>query len=350
MFAILHLTQHAYLDHHNHVRRTLMPNSSNKRIHLDGGRPAGASTGAPGWLGPVLVLSSAVLFSFSGVLTKAIDAGSWTILGWRGVIGGAGIAAYVWFRKRGEPVRDVFRLGRDGWILATVGGIGSITFIFAFKNTFVANVSVIYAVIPFVAALLERIILGESIRRRTLGAATVSIIGVVIIVGGSLGSPNLDGDVVAIAMVFLNALYMVLIRTYTDADPVLAGAASGPMLFAVGWFFADLADVTGRDAVLLVLFGLVFAGATVLWIEGTKLIPAAESGLLGSVETPIAIAMAWIILSETPPIASIIGAAVVLVTVLFHARSDIASAQAARTARSLLASELPTQASPPTDQ
>ena len=101
-------------------------------------------------------------------------------------------------------------------------------------------------------------------------------------------------------MVFLNALYMVLIRTYTDADPVLAGAASGSMLFAAGWLFADLADVSARDATLLVIFGLVFAGATVLWIEGTKLSPAAESGLLGSAETPIAIAMAWIILSETP--------------------------------------------------
>ena len=281
-------------------------------------------------LGPALVLASAVLFSFSGVLTKAIDAGSWTILGWRGVIGGVCIAAYVWIRNRDQPAREVFRLGWHGWLLATVGGIGSITFIFAFKNTFVANVSVIYATIPFIAALLERIILGESIRRRTLGAATASIIGVVIIVGGSLGSPNLNGDAVAIAMVFLNALYMVLIRTYTDTNPVLAGAASGPMLFAAGWIFADLGDVTRGDAILLVLFGLVFAGASVLWIEGTKLIPAAESGLLGSAETPIAIAMAWIILSEAPPPASIVGATIVLATILIHARPEIKLMRTAR--------------------
>lgn len=286
-----------------------------------------AEASAPRWVGPALVLGSAVLFSFSGVLTKAIDAGSWTILGWRGVIGGAGIAAYVWFRSRHRRTREVFRLGPHGWLLATVGGIGSITFIFAFKNTFVANVSVIYATIPFVAAILERAILGETIKRRTLGAATASVIGVVIIVGGSVGSPNLDGDVVALAMVVLNALYMVLIRTFTDTDPVLAGAASGPMLFAAGWLFADLTDVSARDAGLLVVFGLVFAGATVLWIEGTKLIPAAESGLLGSAETPIAIAMAWIILSEVPPLASVAGATVVLTTIVLHPRQDIATAR-----------------------
>ncbi len=276
----------------------------------------------PRWLGALLVLASAVMFSFSGVLTKAIDAGSWTILGWRGVVGGAGIAAYVGIRNRRRGAGGLCRLGRNGWILAVVGGIGSITFIVAFKNTFVANVSVIYATIPFIAALLERLVLAEPIRRCTLQAAGASIIGVVIIVGGSLGSPNLDGDAVAVAMVGLNALYMVLIRSFPDTDAVLAGAASGPLLFIAGWFFADLGAVSVNDAVLLVVFGLVFATATVLWIEGTRLIPAAESGLLGSAETPLAIAMAWLILSEAPPLTSIIGATVVLATILFHATTS----------------------------
>ena len=187
----------------------------------------------------------------------------------------------------------------------------------------------IYATIPFVAALLERVILAEPIRRRTLNAAVASIVGVVIIVAGSLGSPNLDGDAVAIAMVGLNALYMVLIRTFTGTDAVLAGAASGPLLFVAGWFFTDPLDVTAHDALLLVVFGLVFAAATVLWIEGTRLVPAAESGLLGSAETPLAIAMAWLILSETPPVASITGAAIVLAAVLLHARSAFTSTSAA---------------------
>ena len=67
---------------------------------------------APRWLGPVLVLASAVLFSFSGVLTKAIDAGSWTILTWRGLFGGVGIAIYVWVRNR-APQRRTQLIGRQ---------------------------------------------------------------------------------------------------------------------------------------------------------------------------------------------------------------------------------------------
>lgn len=242
---------------------------------------------------------------------------------WRGLLGGLAIAAYVWSRNRHRPFRRVFHLGRHGWLVASVGALGSVTFIVSFKTTFVANVSVIYATIPFVAGLLERLLVGEPVRRRTMHASGASLIGVVIIVGGSLGSPNLAGDAVAIAMVGLNALYMVLIRAFPATDSVLAGAAGGPMLFTAGWLFTDPLDVTVRDAVLLVVFGLVFAAATVLWIEGTRRIPAAESGLLGSVETPVAIAMAWVVLSETPPVASIGGAALVLAAVGFHAGTDV---------------------------
>lgn len=271
------------------------------------------------WLGSVLVLGSAVLFSFSGVLTKAIDAGSWAVLTWRGLIGGLGIAVYVWARNRKRPLRQVFRLGPPGWLVAAVGAVGSITFIVSFKNTLVANVSVVYATIPFVAAALERLILGQKVRCRTLLASVASLAGVAIIVGGSLGSPNLTGDMVALLMVGLNALYMVLIRAFPNTDSVLAGAAGGPMLFVAGWFFTDPLAVHAGDAVLLVVFGLVFAGATVLWIEGTTRISAAESGLLGSAETPIAIGLAWIVLSEAPPVASVVGAIVVVAAVLAHA-------------------------------
>ena len=72
-------------------------------------------------LGSSLVLFSAVLFSLSGVLTKAIEAGSWTILTWRGLIGGVGIAMYVAAKGRanGSGIHEVFRLGRTGSVSYT---------------------------------------------------------------------------------------------------------------------------------------------------------------------------------------------------------------------------------------
>jgi drug/metabolite transporter (DMT)-like permease len=103
-------------------------------------------------LGSLLVIASALVFSLSGVLTKSIEADAWTIAGWRGLLGGVLIATYVAWCGRRKPMRRVFRLGPKGWLLASVGSAASLAFIYAFKLTYVANVAVIYATAPFMAA------------------------------------------------------------------------------------------------------------------------------------------------------------------------------------------------------
>ena len=67
-------------------------------------------------------------------------------------------------------------------------------------------------------------------------------------------------------------------------------------------------DVSVRDAVLLICFGIAFAGAVILWTEGTRLIPSAQSALLGTVEIPCATLLAWVVLNEFPPHVAIVGA------------------------------------------
>ena len=121
------------------------------------------------------------------------------------------------------------------------------------------------------------------------------------------------------------ALYMVLIRLFRDTSAVWAAAVSGFQLFVLGWLVADPLAVSARDALLLAIFGVSFALATILWVEGTRLVTAAESGLLGSAEVPFAILFGLLVLSEVPPLASVAGGAIVLAFVFGHAARDIAS-------------------------
>lgn len=279
-------------------------------------------------LGVLLVVASALVFSLAGVLTKMISADAWTIACWRGLLGGVLISAYVAWLGRQRPLRETFRLGWRGWLLATVGSLASLAFIFAFKLTYIANVAVIYATAPFMAAALGWALLREGFQPRTAIAAIVSLLGVVIVVSGGLGTGTLTGDGVALLMTLGNALYMVLIRAFRETPVVLAGGVSALQLFLVGWFVVDPLAVSQQDIFLLSLFGVSFAIAVVLWTEGTKMIPASEAGLLGSAETPFAIILAWIMLAEFPPLASVVGGSIVLVAVLAHAARDVAQAQA----------------------
>ena len=273
-------------------------------------------------LGIGLVLASTVAFSLSGVLTKAIENNTWTVACWRGLLGAMFISAYVLWQNRNTSAATRLRLGWRGWLLASVGSLASLAFIAAFKMTYVANVAVIYATVPFVAALLEWMLLRQKVRNATMVAAAVSIAGVFLMVGAGIGSFSLLGDLIAVLMMLGNALYMVLIRMFSKTPVVLAGAASAFQLFVIGWFFTNPLDVTLHDGLLLVFFGLLFAIAVILWTEGTKLITAAESGVLGSAEAPLAIFMAWIFLAEVPPLASLSGGAMVLCAVVWHTAQD----------------------------
>ncbi len=276
-------------------------------------------------LGAVLVVFSALAFSLAGVLTKIVGADAWTISTWRGLVGGVLITLYVAWRGRGEPLRKTFRLGWRGWLLAVVGSAASLAFIFAFKMTYIANVAIIYASVPFMAAGLAWWLLRERMERRTAIAAVLSVAGIAVVVGGGLGSMNLLGDGVALLMTAGNALYMVLIRVFRDSPVVWAGAVSALQLFAVGWFVVDPLAVSTIDVWLLVLFGMSFAVAVILWTEGTRLIPAGEAGLLGTAETPFAIFLAWLLLSELPPLANFVGGGIVLAAVFAHAALDLSS-------------------------
>lgn len=274
-------------------------------------------------LGIALVLASALAFSLAGVLTKLISADAWTISCWRGLVGGVLITGYVAWLGRREPLSKTFGLGWRGWLLAVVGSAASLAFIFAFKLTYVANVAVIYATVPFMAAVLAWWLFSERMKPRTAMAALICVAGVAIVVQGGLGAKSVLGDGVALLMTAGNALYMVLVRAFRDTPVVFAGAVSALLLFMVGWFVVDPMAVAATDAWLLVMFGASFAIAVILWTEGTRLIPAAESGLLGSAETPFAILLAWLVLSELPPTASFVGGTIVLMAVVGHAGRDL---------------------------
>ncbi|KQZ33031.1 hypothetical protein ASD50_13085 [Mesorhizobium sp. Root552] len=279
-------------------------------------------------LGICLVAGSAAVFGLAGVLTKSIETDPLTINCWRGFVGGLLVTAYVLYRRaRSDKPDSSLRLGWRGWLMATIGAAASVAFIAAFKNTYVANVAIIYATAPFVAALFGWMIVREYPRRLTMIAAALSLAGVTVMVTSTIGAGHPFGDGLALLMTLGSALYMVLIRKFRDTPVVWAGAVSAFMLFALGWFVTDPLAISMRDAYLLAAFGASFALASIMWTEGARLIPAAESGLLGSAEVPFAILFAWLFLTEIPPMASFIGGAIVLVAVFVHAGYDWRSAR-----------------------
>lgn len=282
-------------------------------------------------LGIVLVTASAAVFGLAGVLTKSIHAAPLVIACWRGFVGALLITGYVFWR-RGEAGAPRMKLGWRGWLMAAIGASSSLAFIAAFKNTYVANVAIIYATAPFVAALFAWLLMRERVRGQTMLAAIASLTGVGLMVFSGVGTGRPFGDGLALVMTATSALYMVLIRAFRDTDAVWAGAVSAFMVFALAWFVDDPLAVSRHDVVLLVAFGASFALASILWTEGARRIPSAEAGLLGSAEVPFAVLFGWLFLTELPPSTSLVGGAIVLAVVFAHAGRDWLKARPPRAA------------------
>lgn len=274
--------------------------------------------------GVILVLASTLPFALAGIFTRAISADIWSVLAWRGLIGGGLILAYALWR---EGARS---MGARGWVLACISGAASVAFLSAFRATHVANVALIYTTAPFAAAALDRAIRSEPVSRRVMQATVLSCLGVGLVVGGGLGSGRLAGDAMAVAMTVLMALTTILIRHF-DGVPVLrAMAAAALPLTAAGLAFGAPFAVSAHDGALLVAFGCSFAAATVLLTEGARRIPPAETAFLGGAEVPVATALAALLLGEWPPALTWSGGAIVLAAVGWHAWRDMAAERRAR--------------------
>lgn len=271
------------------------------------------------FLGAAMVALSAVTWSTAGIFTKGVGADVWTIIFWRGVFAAGFVFLYVLWRERAGAFRQLLGLGRIGWTVATVSSLATLAFLSSFKLTSVANVVLIYATAPFVAAGIVWLWKRERMGRMTFAASVFCLVGVAVIVGGSLGAPNLTGDLLAMLMTIGMALLIVMIRFYPDAPTVMAaGCVSSLQLAGLGWLLTDVTAVLPQELAVLIVFGIVQAVGVVLLTEGSRLVPAPDAALLGSLEVPLAPIWAWLILSETLPAATTIGGAIILSALFWY--------------------------------
>jgi drug/metabolite transporter (DMT)-like permease len=176
---------------------------------------------------------------------------------------------------------------------------------------------------PFTAAALDRIIRAEPIRPAVMRSALVSALGVGVIVIGGLGGGQAAGDLMAVAMLGLFSLYIVLIRAFPGAPAMRAAALSSVFPVVAGLMLGAPVAVSPQDMALLVAFGLSFALANIAFTEGARRIPAAEAGLYGGLEVPVAVVLAGLVLGEAPPAATLAGGGLVMAAVVWRGLADL---------------------------
>src|SRR5262245_24142080 len=267
--------------------------------------------------GTALVLLSAFAFSTAGLFTRLIETDVWTMLFWRGLFGGLLIAGYVVWRDGGAGAMAALRrIGRPGLIAAGCSTAATICFINALRQTSVADVLVINATAPFITAAMAWVWTGVVERRSTLVASAVALLGVVVMVVPTLGTGQVLGNLLALAMTVLISGMMVVMRHHRAVCMLPAAALSAFLCALVVWPWAHPLSVTASDFGWLVLFGTTqFGLGQLLLTIGLRAISATRSALIGDLETPLAPALVWMVLGEVPAVMTCVGGAIVLAAV-----------------------------------
>ena len=272
--------------------------------------------------GALLVLGSATAWSFGGTIARYLSVTeSWTIVFWRAFFASVFL---LWFMLHRQGLRGTLQLFRAmGWAGVAVGAcfaLASTCFVVALSYTTVANILLIQAGVPLIAALMAFLLFGERVPLNTWVAIAAVITGVGIMVSESLGgavSPIGDGLAVLIALAFSGAT--VITRRHAEVQMMPAVCTGTLMATCVAAAMTPAFAVSPIDLGLLFMFGAFNLGlGMAFFVTGAPLLPSAIAALIGIAEPVLGPLWVWLIHNEIPSHRTLIGGAVVFFALLGH--------------------------------
>ncbi|MCP3939279.1 MAG: EamA family transporter [Actinomycetia bacterium] len=243
------------------------------------------------------------------------------------------LPAYFVSNRLLEPISIPAAIRREPKPLAMIGvlaGVSQLSFIVAVTETAVSNVVVIVASTPILAAVIAWIALGEKVSMRVWVAIGATVVGVLIVVSGSIGSPNVKGDLLAVAAIAAFSVSVVVWRRHADASRFAGLALSSTVIVVCTAPFVSPFAAGFRVYACAAAMGLAFNTAgRIAHSTAPRYAPAAEVALFTPVETVAATTWAWIAFGEQPQAATMLGGVVVICGVLYG--TVVKQAQPART-------------------
>jgi drug/metabolite transporter (DMT)-like permease len=273
-------------------------------------------------LGFVLVFLSALVWSFGGAIARFIETSdTWAVVFWRSIWATAFLLGFMLLRDGLRGTVALFReMGLPGAAVALCFAIASSSFVIAIAYTTVANVVLMQAGVPLIAALMAFLFFGERVAPATWAAIAAVIGGVAIMVSESFDgtiSPIGDGLALLIALAFSTATVITRRFSHVRMTPANCLGTTMAACFAatqVGGF-----AVSGQDMGWLFAFGALNLGlGLACFALGARLIPAAFAALLGTFETLLGPVWVWLFHGEVPSSRTIIGGGVIFAALLVH--------------------------------
>jgi|TARA_B110000444_G_C18835628_1_gene595759 drug/metabolite transporter (DMT)-like permease len=268
--------------------------------------------------GYILLLFGGFCLSWGGFIVRSFEqANVWQILFLRSFFFLLAIILFLLITYKKNTLNIIKESGFPALLGGFVMSFSFVAFVVAMSNTNVANVVFIISTQTMFLAIFGYFYLKEKVSLISFIAITLSMIGIIIMVGDSLSTGSLFGNLVALAIPFNFAILVMVIRKNSNLDMVPAILYSGIFSSIYGYFLSDSLNFTNHDIFMGFLLGVPQLALGFICITiGSRTTASALIGLLMLTETLCAPIWVWIFLNEIPPLSVFIGGFIIILALI----------------------------------
>ena len=271
--------------------------------------------------GQLAVLSTAILWSSSGLFIKLLDWHPIVITSVRSYIA---VIFLLVLRFIFPPPSKAKNQPLPLWIGAFAFSFTMFSFVVSNRLTTAANAIMLQYGAPVWAAFLAWWLLKERPRWEHWGALVLVFMGLLLFFRDSLGTGArgtgaLAGDLLSIASGISFGLYSILLRKLKDFNPrdiMLLGHVVSAFL-GIPFIILYPPSLNPTSIGIILYMGIIQIGLTsVLFVYGMKRVRAIQAMLIATIEPILSPVWVFIILREIPTLTALAGGTIIIATVL----------------------------------
>ena len=269
--------------------------------------------------GYVLIVMGAFFLSWGGLLVREFNGNDiWQILFWRAFFFTITLIIFIYYTYKKEAVSVIKRSGFPGIIGGFAMSLGFTAYIISMTETSVANVLFIISTQTIWLAIFGYLFLKEKISLKTFLSIILAMIGIAVMIGGSLNKGSLFGNLIALFIPINFAFLILLIRKFSKLDLVPALFYGGVIILIVAFFMSETILISKHNLLVSFLLGsFQHACGFICVVIGARSTPAVVVGLLMLTETLLGPFWVFLFLNEIPPISVFVGGSIIVIAVIF---------------------------------
>jgi len=268
--------------------------------------------------GPLLILTGGFCLSWGGLILRSFESASiWQILFYRSIFFLWVLIAFILLTYGKKTFKKIKEAGVPGLIGGIFLSTNFVAYMYSMMETTVANVVFIISTQTVFLPIIAYIFLKEKISPRGYVAIVLAMIGVTLMIGDSLGTGSLKGNLAALTIPINFSVLVLIIRKYPKVDMIPAIFYAGIFSCLYGLFLLEDLSISTKDIWLSFLLGVPQLAFGFIFITiGSRTTPAVMVGLLMLMESIFAPIWVWLFYNEIPPASVLIGGIIILSAVV----------------------------------